>query len=465
MLDLDRETRATLWRRVGEIIEGYGQGLGERPLGAELDAAAIAASIASFDFSRPIDPVELLERAVSGLREGQVHVGHPRYFGLFNPAPAALSVLADALVSAFNPQLATHGHAPWAVEVEEHLLRAFGERFGFRREDVEGAFTSGGAEANATALQLALVRAFPELSERGLRALRGDPKLYVSSEAHPTMTRAARLAGLGRDAVRVIPADARLRMKTRILREAIVADRAAGHLPFLIVATAGTTGAGAIDPLSELSTVAEREGCFLHVDAAYGGLLALVPEQRAAIEAIARADSITFDPHKALSSPMGAGMILTRHPKLLATAFSEHGGYMPRGPRAASHDPYGRSMQWSRRFIGLKVLLALAAEGWQGFAASLRARLALAERLREGLRAAGWRVVNDTPLPIVCFVDEGGRAREAVARAVIAEGAGWLSVTRLSTGLRVLRACVNNHRTGPADVDRLIDALARHARG
>lgn len=461
MLDLDRETRARLWRRVAEIIEGYGEGLADGPVGAELDAAAIVESIASFDFSRPIDPFELLERAVSGLKGGQVHVGHPRYFGLFNPAPAALSIVADALVSAFNPQLATHGHAPWPVEIEDHLLRAFGERFGFPRDEVEGAFTSGGAEANATALHLALVRAFPELPERGLRALRGDPKLYVSSEAHPTMTRAARLAGLGSDAVRVVPADARLRMKTRVLRETITADRAAGHLPLLIVATAGTTGAGAIDPLAELSTIAEREGCFLHVDAAWGGLLALVPEQRAAIAAIARADSITFDPHKALSSPMGAGMILTRHRQLLSAAFSERGGYMPRG--SESRDPYARSMQWSRRFIGLKVLLALAAEGWEGFAASLRTRLALADRLRDGLRASGFRVVNDTPLPIVCFVDDVGRAREAVARAVIAERAGWISVTRLSTGARVLRACVNNHRTTPADVDRLVEALSRHA--
>lgn len=449
-LELDGETRRALWERLGELVEQYARDVGDLPL------APVSTTAEPWDFSRPRDPSVVLEAMTRGLREGIVHVGHPGYFGLFNPAPATLGVVSAALAAAFNPQLATHSHAPWPVEIERQVLAAFGTRFGY--SEVEGTFTSGGAEANATALSTALFQAFPDLSERGLRALSGNPTLYVSAEGHATVTRAARLAGLGRESVRVIPADRHSRMKTVALREAIARDRAAGASPFFIVATAGTTSAGAIDPLDEIATIAERAGAWLHVDAAWGGLAALVPELRGALEGIARADSITFDAHKALSSPMGAGMYLSRRIGALARAFDDRGGYMPRD---ASLDPYAHSAQWSRRFIGLPVFAALAAEGFDGYATSLRKQIALAQRLREGLVARGLTVVNDTPLPLVCFVDPTRRDLDSVARAVIAKGAGWISVTRLASGARVLRACVNNHRTDEAHVDRLLSALER----
>lgn len=452
-LDTDRDTRDALYRRLAELLETYVATVRDQPI------APAAGTLETFDFSAPIEPRALLELVARELSRGQVHTGHPGYFGLFNPAPAALSIVADALVAAFNPQLATRSHAPFAVEIEDQLLRAFGARFGY--QESEGAFTSGGAEANTTALLAALTTAFPEVAERGVRALPGDPCVYVSAEAHPTIVRAARVAGLGSAAVRVIPCDAHLRMKTSALRDAIARDRAAGALPLMIVATVGTTSAGTIDPLDAIADIAERGSLWLHVDAAWGGLLALVPELAAAIATIARADSITFDPHKALSVPMGAGMYLSRRCGTLAAVFADRAGYMPRN---ASRDPYARSMQWSRRFIGLKLFCTLAAAGWDGYASTLRGYCTLADRLREGLRASGWIVVNDTPLPLVCFVDRerrDGRFLDGVARAVIADGAGWISMTRLSTGERVLRACVNNHRTEPRDIDRLLAALER----
>jgi len=452
-LDLDRDTRDALYRRLAEILETHVATLRDRPI------APAVTTVGVFDFATPIEPRALLELVARELDRGQVHTGHPGYFGLFNPAPAALSIVADALVAAFNPQLATRSHAPFAVEIEDQLLAAFGARFGYTES--EGAFTSGGAEANTTALLAALNTAFPEVSERGVRALPGDPCLYVSAEAHPTIARAARVAGLGSAALRVIPCDAQLRMKTAALRDAIARDRRASALPFMIVATAGTTSGGTLDPLEDIADIAERNSLWLHVDAAWGGMLALIPELSHLLAPIARADSITFDPHKALSIPLGAGMVLSRRRGTLAAVFADRAGYMPRN---ASRDPYARSMQWSRRFIGLKLFCALAAAGWEGYAATLRKFGQLADRLREGLRASGWIVVNDTPLPLVCFVDRerrDGRFLDAIARAVIAEGAGWISMTRLSTGERVLRACVNNHRTEPVDIDRLLAALER----
>ncbi len=452
MLELDRETRDALFRRLGELLEGYVSTLRERPI------APSPRAIAEHDFATPIEPRALLEYVARELADGQVHTGHPGYFGLFNPAPAALTIVADALVAALNPQLATRSHAPFAVAIEEQLVRAVAGRFGYRES--EGVFTSGGAEANTTALLAALYTAHPEVFERGVRALPGDPRVYVSSEAHPTIARAARVAGLGAAAVCVVPCDARGVIKTHALREAIGSDRKDGRVPLMIVGTAGTTSAGAIDPLAELADVAEKFSLWLHVDAAWGGLLALIPEHAVELGPIARADSITFDPHKAMSVPMGAGMYLSRRCGVLATVFADRAGYMPRD---ASRDPYARSMQWSRRFAGLKLFCALAAAGWEGYAVSLRKLVALADRLREGLRRDGWMVVNETPLPLVCFVDRerrDGRFLDAMARAAIADGC-WISMTRLASGEKVLRACVNNHRTEERDIDRLLAALHR----
>ena len=445
-LDLDEPQRRALWARVVELVS-------ERPSGPLTPTLRDAGALT---FDAPRDPSEVFEDLARGLREGIVPVGHPAYFGLFNPAPADVGVMAAALSAAFNPQLATRSHAPWPVDLERQVLAAFGGRFGFAES--EGTFTSGGAEANATALWVALFSAFPEAIEGGVRALPREPVLYVSADGHATVARAARLAGLGRTSVRVVPSDRFCRIKVRALHEAVARDREAGALPFLIVATVGTTSAGAIDPLEPLAALAARERLWLHVDAAWGGLAALVPELRPAIAGLERADSITFDAHKALSSPMGAGMYLSRRLGALARTFEDRGGYMPRD---ASGDPYAHSAQWSRRFIGLPVYAALATVGFSGYAASLRRQLALADRLREGLRAQGFSILNDTPLPLVCFAPRDGGDLDAVARRIIAEEAGWISVARLASGVRVLRACVDNHRSREDDIDGLLAALAR----
>ncbi len=466
VLHHEDDVRAAAWRRLVELLEEHATRTAsdDAPIVPVQTSAEIAHAAHSFDFGAPRDPIAVLEDVARCLEEGTVHTDHPRYFGLFNPAAATLAVIGDALASGFNPQLATRDHAPFPVAIEERHPSELGAMFGWDRSKSFGAFTSGGGEANATALQCALARSFPEIGERGVRALASEPRLYISAEGHATIGRAARLAGLGAHAVCVVPADGAQRMKTSALREAIARDRMEGALPFLVVATAGTTSTGAIDPLGEIASIAERERCWLHVDAAWGGLAALVPELRAALEGIERADSITFDAHKVMSAPMGTGTFLTRHDEVLERVFADRTGYMP---RRAARNPYARSMQWSRRFLGARVLLPLAAVGWEGYARSLRRQVALAQRLRGALEADGWHVVSDTPLPIVCFVDDVARGKgaagrlDAIARATIAAGAGWISVPRLANGTRVLRACVNNHRTEERDIDRLVHALAR----
>jgi glutamate/tyrosine decarboxylase-like PLP-dependent enzyme len=464
MLMLEAEARRALWQRLIEAVERYTTGVDAAPVTPPLDVEAVRREVEAFDFARPTDPLAALDFAVDGMWKSQVHVSHRRYFGLFNPAPATMGIAADTLVAAFNPNLAVWSHSPLAVEIEQHLVRAFGERFGYDPARVEGSFTSGGAEANHTALLTAMMRAFPEIGRRGLLALRSQPVLYASPEGHHSLVKAARLCGLGSEAVREVRVDAGLRMLPEDLAARIREDREAGLSPFLVMATAGTTGAGVVDPLEEIAQVADEERLWLHVDAAWGGAAVLAPELKPVLRGIGRASSISFDAHKWLSVPMGAGLYLTRHAGILERTFRVSAGYMPRdGAGLPVMDPYTHSMQWSRRFIGLKVFLSLVVAGWEGYEAAVRHQTAMGDRLRERLREAGWRVVNETPLPVVCFVD-AGEARpagftEAVAREVVASGEAWISTVSLGESGTALRACISNVRTGPEDVDALVASL------
>jgi glutamate/tyrosine decarboxylase-like PLP-dependent enzyme len=468
---LRKSSRTAVWRKTVRAIEAYLERVSHHAVGADFDPQTVRELVAGFDFASPIDALEALDRAVEGLWRHQTHTSHPRCFGLFVPAATTLGIASDALVAAFNPQLANWAHSPFAVEVERHLVRTFGAAFGYAPERADGTLTSGGAEANHTAIVAALAHSFPDFPERGLRALSGEPVLYMSAEGHGSIAKAARFCGLGSQCVRAIRVDAEWRADPADLAERIAADRRAGSLPFLVVGTAGTTGAGAIDPLDRLADVAESEGLWLHADAGWGGAAAFVPELRHVLAGVARADSIAFDAHKWLSAPMGAGFYLTRHSEPLERACEVTAAYMPRDAEAPDvEDPYRRSLPWSRRFAGLKVLLALAVAGWDGYAAVLRNQVALGGALRHELERAGWGIVSSTPLPLVCFVDRwrpDGRSAEyldAVARHVVSSGKAWLSTTRLGSHTPALRACISNYRTTEDDVRLLIACLAEARR-
>ena len=468
MLLLDEPQRRAVWERVAAAIEAHVDGVNALPVAPRLDPFALRALVADVDFARPLPAARVLDLVIDGLQRHQVHTTHPGYYGLFNPCPSTLSVAGDALVAAFNPQIAAWSHSPFAAEVESHLLRAFAVRFGYPAGASDGVFCSGGAEANHTALLCALGTAFPAALEDGVRGLDRQPLLYVSAEAHHSFLKAARVSGLGMGAVRTVPVDEHLQMDVASLTRLIDEDRRKGHAPFLLVATAGTTGAGAIDPTGALAAVAAREKLWLHVDAAWGGALVAAPELLPLLGGVARADSITVDAHKWLSVPMGAGMFLTRHPLVLERTFRVAAGYMPRDAEGLPIvDPYAHSLQWSRRAIGMKLFVSLAAAGWDGYAEVVRGMTALGRVLRARLAEAGWRAVNHTPLPLVCFVDarhpEGERLPhlQKIAEAVLASGRAWINAVALGTGQAALRACITNHRTTVADVDALVEALAQ----
>lgn len=394
-----------------------------------------------------------------------VRSDHPRYFGLFNPPALPAAIVGDLIAATVNPQLAVWSHAPAAAAIERKLLQLFGTRIGWAGDEVAGTFTSGGSEANHTALLAALARRYPDWAQHGVAGLPARPAIYVSSQAHLAWIKIARAAGLGSDAVRLVPVADGLALGGDALAAFIASEPERD--PVLIVATAGTTAHGAIDDLRGIAGVARTHGAHLHVDAAWAGGALLADEGQALLQGIELADSVTIDPHKWLCVPMGAGMYLSRDWGALQAAFAVSTGYMP-SASLERRDAYIHSLQWSRRFIGLKLFMALAHLGVDGYARMIRLQLRLGRYLLDGLRSHGWRVLNDTPLPLACFapaVDAAGQddAVTRIAAAVVDSGQAWLSTVALR-GQLVLRACITSHESTQQDVDGLLDVLARARR-
>ncbi len=394
------------------------------------------------------------QAALAGLREGlasSVDTAGARYFGMPHAAPLDAAVEAAWLATAYNPELAVTEHAPFAVLAERRAIAWVGARLGVTGE---GAFTTGGAESNLSALLVALARD-DAYRRGGVRALPREPRIYASREAHPSVDRAARAAGLGDEAVCRVAVDEQGAMRPGELRAAIHRDLSRGMAPQLIVATAGTTTRGAFDPLDDVADVAARVGAALHVDAAWGGLLAF-SSRRAALHGLERADSVAFDAHKGLFSPLGTGMLFVKEAGALRRTFGVHAGYLPRRAR----DPVHEGLRWSRRFDGAPVVAALAAEGDDGLRARVDAMLRLADRLASRLAEAGFVLLPRSPLPVVGFAAGEPRARLAALRAqALARAGAHVVVTRLPSGSSFLRAAVGSSRTTEQDIDALVDAL------
>ena len=420
------------------------------------DREIFATELAGFDFATPLPLEPLLGWVIAQLEAGVVHITHPRYFGLFNPPPTFPAQCADRIAAVFNPQLATATTSPAAVEIERHVIRAVAQRARLPAETA-GHFTTGGAEANYTALVCALTRADAGFATEGARAFAGPPVFYISRESHLAWLKIAHQAGIGRSAARLVATDGSGRLDMAALVEAIERDRAAGRIPVMIAATAGTTNAGMIDPLCGCVELARDCGLWCHVDAAWGGALIASDTMRADLAGIEGADSVTIDAHKWFATTMGCGMFLTRHAALLSTAFQVSTTYMP--SNLAGRDPYVTSVQWSRRFLGLRLFLSLASAGWPGYARHVERAVALAERLGERLRSRGWSVANESRLAVLCLLPPPGRGDiAAIVARVLASGRAWISAAVFESR-PVIRACITSGETTAEDVEILVEAL------
>jgi glutamate/tyrosine decarboxylase-like PLP-dependent enzyme len=430
------------------------------PVTPTIDMTAFRAELETYDFGEPQPLEELLRWTIERMEHGIVQMANPRYFGLFNPGPNFPAQCADRVAGLFNPQLASSASSPVPVELERHVIRAIAQRAALGG-DATGHFATGGSEANYTALLCALTGAHPGFAVDGARAFAGPARFYTSRDCHIAWLKIAHQAGVGRAALRLVDTDGRGRMDPQALLRAIAEDRAKGAVPVMVVATAGTTAAGMIDPLHACADIARQERLWYHVDAAWGGAALASDRLRKVLAGIERADSITIDAHKWMATTMGCAIFITRHGPLLSEAFHASTSFMPSS--VSGLDPYLNSVQWSRRFLGLRLFLALAAAGWEGLGAHVERSAEVVDRVKERLIGLGWTVANDSPLAVLDAVPpaELGDVRALVHR-VVAGGRAWVAPTTFE-GRDVVRICATNGETTLEDVDALVAALNAQA--
>jgi glutamate/tyrosine decarboxylase-like PLP-dependent enzyme len=454
----EASARAATEALLAKELEAAMRRVAAGPVVPKTDVAALRKELEAFDFERPQALDGLLRWTVSRLETGIVQMSNPRYFGLFNPGPNFPAQCADHVVAKFNPQLASSGSSPVPVEIEAHVIRAVARRAGLGA-GAGGHFATGGSEANYTALLCALTAASPQFSADGVRAFQAPVAFYTSRECHIAWLKIAHQCGVGRRALRLVATDGRGRMDAAALEAEIAADRRDGVVPVMIVATAGTTGGGMIDPLQHCADIARREGLWYHVDAAWGGGAIASDRLRASLVGIERADSITIDAHKWLATTMGCAMYLTARPALLSEVFHASTSFMP--SNVASVDPYLNSVQWSRRFLGLRLFLALAAAGWSGYGAHVERAVEVTAAIRGRLSASGWTVLNDSPLAVLDVLPPDATADiRALVKRVVTSGRAWVAPVSFE-GRDAVRICVTHGESSLADVGELVAALNR----
>jgi glutamate/tyrosine decarboxylase-like PLP-dependent enzyme len=420
------------------------------PISPTITAEEIRGYLTSrFGFKQAIPLEQVIHDVEKMLQTWQVQVTHPRYFGLFNPCVTLASVIADTIVAMYNPQLANWRTSPAGNEIEKHTLGWLAAKFGFPAES-HATFTSGGTEANLSAVAVALTRAFPAYGEYGIRALAASPTIYLTEEAHHGYNKIAHITGIGRRALRVVATDADLKLDIRDLARQVTEDRGNGFAPFMVVGTCGTTAAGVIDPLLEIAEFCRGEDIWFHADAAWGGAGIISAQLRHYLAGIELADSITCDAHKWFSVPMAAGMFFCRHPRHVAEAFRADVSYMPPKGKQTAVDPLTTSVQWSRRLIGLKLFLSLAERGETGHAEMIEHQTRMGQILREILIASGWQILNKTPFPLVCFTREGLDVTQFVT-SLRERQIAWMSEAPIG-GVPAVRACITSYQTSEEDI-------------
>jgi aromatic-L-amino-acid/L-tryptophan decarboxylase len=402
---------------------------------------------------------------------------HPRFFGYITAPPAPIGVLGDLLASAANPNLGLFQLAPAATEIEVQAIRWVAELIGFP-SDCGGIMVSGGNVANLVAFFAGRTSAAGwDIRSRGLAGGDRPLRVYASSETHTWIQKAADLSGLGTDAVRWIETDDRLRMRVDSLRHAIDEDRRRGVLPLLVVGTAGSVSTGTVDPLPEIAAVCREHGVWFHVDGAYGGFAAALPDAPPDLRGLALADSVAVDPHKWLYAPLEAGCALVRDPSRLRAAFSFHPPYYEMGVEQTNFVEYG--IQNSRGFRALKVWLQLRHAGAAAYRRMIAEDIALSRSLAEAVvRTPGLELLTQE-LSITTFryvperlqsaagTEEGERAlnelNQELLQALQRNGEVFLS-NAVIRGKYALRACIVNFHTNAGDVDAVPEIVVREGR-
>jgi aromatic-L-amino-acid decarboxylase len=433
------------------------------------------------------DPRAVLRELRRKVMRHAMHMSHRRIFGLLSPAPLPVAALGDMAAALLNQSPDAWKAGPSAVHLEMRLIRWVNDLIGFGRSAF-GVLTSGGGIANAIALKVARDRITgPRGRSLGLTpALAGRLRVYASDQAHFSIERALDLLGLGGRALVRVPSDAARRMRPDRLAEAITADRRRRLVPMAVVATAGTTDTGAIDPLAPLSRIARAAEIPLHVDAAYGGALLFSNRHRDRLRGLDRADSVTIDPHKWLFQPFSLGGLFVRDRRALEAGFRIEPGYLRKDLESEPGrvDFYHYSMEGSRPFRGLKLWLTLKTLGRRGLGALVDRTIEVAAHLEREVRRQECFEPLDAPVEMTCVcarylprwarrlppeARDRPRARARLNRTQVAlqqaiekDGFAWFPTTAID-GEVYLKFGVFNYLTGPGDVDAVLRRIRRTA--
>ncbi len=479
-LDMTHEEfRGAGHRLVDEIADLF-QGLADRPVTAGKSPQELRTLI---DFARPLpengtNASQLLDHTARLVMDNSLYNAHPRFWGYITAGAAPIGVLGDLLASAVNPNAGGWVLAPIASEIESQTVRWIAELLGYPKE-CGGLLVSGGNMANFVGFVAArAAKGDPELRRKGI--VHGDSarlRVYVSGETHTWIQKATDLFGFGTDCVRWIPTDNDYRMDIAALESHIKADLKNHDKPFMVVGTAGSVSTGAIDPLRHIHDICQKYDLWFHVDGAFGGFAACVPEVHDDIRGLALADSVAVDPHKWLYAPLEAGCALVRNPECLLNAFSYRPKYYHLGDDGINFVEYGP--QNSRGFRALKVWLQLQQAGRSGYVQMIHEDIELSkhahsligkhpelEAATQGLSISTFRFIP-TDLRASVGDEKTEKYLNELNTELLTEierrGEVFLSPAVLHDRYH-LRMCIVNFRTTRADVEALPAIVARTGR-
>jgi aromatic-L-amino-acid/L-tryptophan decarboxylase len=403
---------------------------------------------------------------------GMTHWNHPGFFAYFANSSSVPSQLGEILSGGLNANAMLWVTSPAATELEQRVMEWLWQSMGL--PDVErwfGMITDSASSSVLLALAAARESLELDIRSRGMSGRSDLPvlRVYCSEHTHSSADKACITLGIGAANIVKIPVDANFRMRVDALDAAIAADRAAGMRPLAVVATVGTTSTTSVDPVAAIADVCAREQVWLHVDAAYAGVMGLAPEFRWALDGVERADSVVTNPHKWLFTTLDCGALWTKHPDVLRRAFSLVPDYLvtTRDAQVVNYMDYG--VQLGRRFRALKLWMVMRAFGTDGLAARLRDHCAMAREFAERVaNDPAWTVSTPTPFSLVCFRyaprersdDHADAMNAALMAAVNAAGRVYLSHTRLH-GRFVLRLAIGNIHTQREHVALVWEELQR----
>jgi aromatic-L-amino-acid/L-tryptophan decarboxylase len=430
------------------------------------------------DGGMPAD--QLLRETTALVFENSLLSAHPRFWGYINASAAPIGSLADFLAAAVNPNVGGWILAPIASEIERQTIRWIAELIGYPA-DTGGLLVSGGNMANFVPFLVARrAKADWALDSVGVRAGR-QLRVYGSSETHTWIHKAADLFGLGTDAIRWIAVDDHLRMDADALRLQIERDKASGDLPFLVVGQAGSVSTGAVDPLREIASICRLHGLWFHVDGAYGAVAAVLPDASDDLRALSEADSVAVDPHKWLYAPLEAGCALVRSPKLLLETFSHRPPYyhFHDGDAGEVINYFEYGMQNSRGFRALKVWLGLRQAGREGYRRMFADNIEVAKTLYRAAQAHPELEAFTQSLSISTFrylppdlaprretgpvSDYLNKLNTELLNRIQRGGEAFLT-NAVIRDCFVLRACVVNFHSTPADAEAVAEIVVRVGR-